>query len=78
MLITQKATLLHLLFEAVSAFGAVGLSTGVTFKLTPFGRIIIIALMYIGRIGPLTLAYAVGRYSRKLEREYPRARVMVG
>ncbi len=78
LLITQKDTLIRLLFEVVSAFGTVGLSTGVTFTLNGIGKIIIIVLIYIGRIGPLTLAYAVGRYSRKLKIQYPKARIMVG
>jgi len=78
LLITQKDSFIHLLFEVTSAFGTVGLSTGVTFSLNGIGKIIIIILIYIGRIGPLTLAYAVGRYSRKLKIEYPDARVMVG
>jgi len=78
LLITQKDSLIHLLFEVTSAFGTVGLSTGVTFRLSNIGKIIISMIIYIGRIGPLTLAYAVGRYSKKLKREYPDARVMVG
>lgn len=78
LLITQKDRLVNLLFEATSAFGTVGLSTGVTFKLTGVGKIIVTILIYIGRIGPLTLAYAVGRYSKRMKREFPRARVMVG
>ncbi len=78
LLITQKDSLINLLFEATSAFGTVGLSTGTTFKLTGIGKVIIAVLIYIGRIGPLTLAYAVGRYRKKLKREFPQARVMVG
>ena len=78
LLITQKDSLMHLLFEATSAFGTVGLTTGATFQLNTIGKIIIIVLIYVGRIGPLTLAYAVGRYSKRLKREYPKARVMVG
>ena len=45
-----------LLYEAVSAFATVGLSTGITQSLSEFGRIIIITTMFIGRIGPLTIA----------------------
>jgi trk system potassium uptake protein TrkH len=78
LLITQKDTLINLLFEATSAFGTVGLSTGVTSELTGVGKIIVTVLIYIGRIGPLTLAYAVGRYSKRMKREFPSARVMVG
>jgi trk system potassium uptake protein TrkH len=78
LLITQKDSLINLLFESTSAFGTVGLSTGVTFRLTGIGKVIVLIIIYIGRIGPLTLAYAVGRKAKKLKREYPKARVMVG
>lgn len=44
---------LHLLFEAVSAFGTVGLSTGITAELSTAGKCIIIVLMFIGRLGPI-------------------------
>ncbi len=78
LLVTEKQSLIKLLFEATSAFGTVGLSTGVTFKLTGVGKIVVTILIYIGRIGPLALAYAVGRYSKKFKRQFPKARVMVG
>lgn len=67
----------HILFEAASAFCTVGLSSGVSSELTPAGRLIIIACMYCGRIGPLTLVLAIGRrYARKFE--YPEEQVMIG
>jgi len=46
------------MFETLSAFGTVGLSTGITGQLTNTGRVLITILMYIGRIGPMTLIYA--------------------
>lgn len=49
------------MFEVVSAFNTVGLSTGVTPRLSPAGRLIIIAMMFIGRVGPLSIAAAVSR-----------------
>lgn len=52
---------LGIVFEAVSAFGTVGLSTGVTPLLTGPGKVIIIALMFVGRIGPLMLAVFLTR-----------------
>ncbi len=52
---------LGLAFEAVSAFGTVGLSTGVTPLLTPAGKGVIIALMFIGRVAPLMLAVYLAR-----------------
>lgn len=78
LLITQKEGFLDLLFETVSAFGTVGLSTGVTPRLTGVGKLIIIGLMFVGRIGPLTLALAVRERREKGIRRYPSGRVMVG
>lgn len=64
------------LFEAVSAFGTVGLSMGVTPELGTAQKIAIIVLMFIGRIGPITLAYTW--YSRKTGLVYAEESVMVG
>lgn len=58
---TEKAPFLTILFEVVSAFGTVGLSMGLTFKLTLIGKIIIICVMFLGKIGPLTLAFSIAR-----------------
>ncbi|HAK97106.1 MAG TPA: potassium transporter KtrB [Planctomycetes bacterium] len=49
----------NLLFEAASALGTVGLSTGITAQLTPLGKLILIALMFIGRFGPLAFGIAL-------------------
>jgi len=65
------------LFEAASAFGTVGLSTGVTGDLGTTGRIIIILTMFLGRTGPASLAAATGR-SRPLRYRYPEARITIG
>lgn len=65
------------LFEVLSALGTVGLSLGATRELNPFGKFVIIAVMFIGRVGPLTLALLLGRAS--LGRvTHPDARIMVG
>jgi trk system potassium uptake protein len=66
------------LFEVVSAFGTVGLSTGVTPTLTEAGKICIIATMFAGRIGPLTLALAVAFKDRPERYFYPEENIMVG
>ena len=52
--LSEKATFLHLFFEAVSAMATVGLSANVTPTLTVVGKVVIILLMYIGRIGVIT------------------------
>lgn len=65
-------------FEAVSAFGTVGLSAGITPQLSGTGRVIIMLLMYLGRIGPLTLATALMRNGHEPEIQYPHEEVLVG
>lgn len=57
--IETKGTYEQLLFEAASALGTVGLSTGITFGLTSGGKIILTILMYFGRVGVLTIGYAM-------------------
>jgi len=64
------------LFEAISAFGTVGLSMGITPELNSMQKIAVIVLMFVGRIGPITLAYAW--YSRKTGLVYAEESVMVG
>lgn len=65
------------IFEQVSAFGTVGLSTGLTPKLSVFGKLWIIVTMFVGRLGPLTLA--VWAFTRKAPGvRYPEGRIMIG
>lgn len=78
LLLTQSASFHEILFETLSAFGTVGLSTGLTPKLTAVGKIAIIFLMYVGRLGPLTLALAMRKQQSRPPFSYPTARVMVG
>ncbi|MFZ5447949.1 MAG: TrkH family potassium uptake protein [Thermodesulfobacteriota bacterium] len=65
------------LFEQISAFGTVGLSTGLTDKLTLFGRLWITATMFVGRVGPLTLAMGV-LPAIHTHVKYPEGRIMIG
>ena len=67
-----------LLFETVSAFGTVGLSTGITADLTVIGKLAIIVLMYIGRVGPLTLGLALAREGKSEKVLYPETKVFIG
>ncbi len=78
LLVGQAGSFMGLLFESVSAFANVGLSLGVTSTLGVAGKIIVIFLMYTGRIGPLTLALAVGEHSYRASFRYPEARILVG
>jgi len=68
----------HLFFETVSAFGTVGLSTGITPALSVHGKLLIVALMFMGRIGPLTVAIAIGSAPRGAAVGYPEGRILVG
>jgi Trk-type K+ transport system membrane component len=72
------ATLYSAVFHAISAFGTVGLSAGATAKLTVAGRLIIAALMFVGRIGPLTLTLSLVGETRPVDYRYPDTRIMVG
>ena len=65
-------------FEIVSAFSTVGLSTGITADLTFLGKTVIMICMFIGRIGTLTLAFALSSKQRSLNYEYPKAHLTVG
>ena len=69
---------LAVLFEITSAFGTVGLSTGLTPILTAAGKIIIIVTMFVGRIGPLTLALAIALQSERVAYSYPEEKIMIG
>jgi trk system potassium uptake protein TrkH len=69
----------NLLFEVVSALGTVGLSTGITAKLSAFGKCVIIADMFIGRVGPLAIVTALlftGDKTVKID--YPEEKILVG
>jgi trk system potassium uptake protein TrkH len=77
LLITEDAPFEVLAFEVVSALGTVGLSLGVTPNLSVTGKVVILATMFIGRVGPLTLALALSR-SKPPALGYPETRIMVG
>ncbi|PQD96799.1 Ktr system potassium transporter B [Pradoshia eiseniae] len=75
--ITEEAPMSVILFESFSAFGTVGLSMGFTPDLSLVGRILIIILMFIGRIGPLTLAFSFAR-SKESKIRYPEEDIFIG
>jgi Trk-type K+ transport system membrane component len=68
----------QLIFEQVSAFATVGLSTGITSDLSLGGRIVIILSMFIGRVGTLTFALALSSRTSSKNYKYPKAHLMVG
>ncbi len=69
---------LDYLFEAFSAFGTVGLSLGTTAKLNTLGKIIIILLMFVGRVGLLTMAFAIAGRTRRHSTHYAEENIMIG
>ncbi len=68
---------LEIFFEVVSAFGTVGLSTGITIDFSIIGRILIIILMFAGRVGPLTIATAIGSKNEQ-DIKYAEDNIIVG
>ena len=73
-----RGQFLEILFEAVSAFCTVGLSTGLTAKLSVTGKWIIILLMFIGRIGPLFIIHTLQSIEEVKYYKLPEEHVMIG
>jgi trk system potassium uptake protein TrkH len=69
---------LPLLFEAVSAFATCGLSASVTPNLTDAGKLVVVLTMFVGRIGPLTLALAVAAAQQRARFTVPEGRLNIG
>jgi len=66
------------LFEVVSAFATVGLSTGITADLPGAGQLLLIGLMFVGRLGPITLVSALALRERTRRYELPEERPIIG
>lgn len=77
MLITGE-NLDRALFETVSAFATVGLSTGITPALSDPAQIVLVVMMFLGRLGPLTLGSAIALRERRILYEYPKERPAIG
>jgi trk system potassium uptake protein TrkH len=74
----EQAAFVGYLFESISALGTVGLSTGITPHLAPLSRIVVSLLMFVGRLGPLTVGSALVAARRADDWRYPEEEVMVG
>ena len=77
---TASYDYVDMLFESASAFGTVGVSTGMTGSLTLPSKILLMITMFIGRIGPLPLTIALSRHSspQKSSVKYPEGRIIIG
>jgi trk system potassium uptake protein TrkH len=69
---------IRLFFEVMSAFGTVGLTTGITPGLTDISKILLIITMFIGRVGPVTVILALSRRERLSSTKYIEERLMIG
>lgn len=78
MLSDESLGLDRVLFECISAFATVGLSTGITPTLTAFGQCVLIALMFMGRLGPVTVAAAIAFGRKPPAYELPKERPLIG
>ncbi|WP_163539577.1 TrkH family potassium uptake protein [Gracilibacillus sp. YIM 98692] len=75
--ITEKQPFLTILFEVISAFGTVGLSMGLTSTLTFIGKVVIVFIMFIGKLGPLTLAFSLAQ-PKEEKIKYPNEDILTG
>ena len=76
--ITESAPLVDILYETVSALATVGASKGMTPHLTDAGKNLITLCMYLGRIGPMTMAFAFGMKAKKSLIRYPESFISIG
>ncbi len=77
LVLTQPLPFIDLLYEAISAFATVGMTRGITDDLDTTGQLVIMLLMFVGRLGPLTLAYTLAT-AVAARVQYPKAEVYVG
>ncbi|WP_169907549.1 TrkH family potassium uptake protein [Priestia abyssalis] len=78
LMVIEPFSLTEIVFEVCSAFGTNGLSTGITPQLSTFGKLIIIVLMFIGRVGILPFIFMLGRPTSQPKYHYPKERIIIG
>lgn len=72
------ATTTQIIFEITSAFGTCGMSLGLTENLTAAGKLVVMALMFIGRVGLLSFLYTLGGKAQQPKYRYPQERIIIG
>lgn len=78
LMITEPFSLIQIVVEVCSAFGTTGLSMGITPHLSVFGKLIIISLMFIGRVGILTFLFIISTKGQEPNYHYPKERIIIG
>lgn len=78
LMVTESFTLMQVIFEVCSAFGTTGLSMGITPELSTTGKIIIIFLMFVGRIGIISFLFLLKKEARKADYHYPEEKIIIG
>lgn len=76
--ITENFHFLGILFEVTSAYATAGMSVGLTSQLSGLGKAFIIILMFVGRLGPVTLAYTLSPLPKKEPYRYPEGKITIG
>jgi Trk-type K+ transport system membrane component len=74
----SRAPLDFVMFEVISAFATVGSSTGLTASLDPGSQIILVVLMFVGRVGPLTIGASLALKQRPPLYQFPKERPAIG
>ncbi|MDO5788442.1 TrkH family potassium uptake protein [Fusobacterium sp.] len=77
-LVIDNFSMEQVVFEVISAFGTVGLTLGITPNLSVISKLLIIITMFVGRLGPLTFALAIGESKKKAISKYPKENILVG
>jgi potassium uptake TrkH family protein len=78
LMVTENQSLLAIIFEVASAFGTTGLSMGITPELSAIGKMVLIILMFIGRVGVISFLLIIGGKTEKESIHYPKERVIIG
>ena len=74
----KEVSFIALFYETVSAFGTAGLTLGLTSKLSSVGKVLIMIMMYLGRVGPLTVVLSITRKKINLGIKYPKGKILIG